>query len=238
MKIFLSKSEIVGESAVISGEDAHHIVKVLRMKRGDKLTLCDNEGIDHEAVIDEINSDVKVQILRSYPCLAEPNVDITIFQCIPKSGKFEYIVQKCTEIGITRIVPVISHRCVGKIDDSKKIARFQKVAVEAAKQCGRGRIPEVCEAVSFKEAIKKLSVMEHKAMPYENELNTHFRDVLKEKMKSFGLLIGPEGGFEDKEAEIAKDNGIPLVTLGKRILRTETVAIALTPIILYHLGGF
>ena len=187
---------------------------------------------------DSGNLELKVKIISKTLINTEENIDINVYQCVPKSGKFESIVQKCTELGVARIIPVHSTRCIGKINDDKKITRLQKVAEEAAKQCNRGKIPEICAPITFAHAINAMKDMPHKTIPYELEQNLRFRDILQDNMPSFAFLVGPEGGFEDSEIHLARANDIPTVTLGKRILRTETVAPTLAAIISYHIGGY
>ena len=232
-RFFVEKSIIADNSVTIKGEDAHHISRVLRMREGDKITICDCEGMDYYCIIETIaKSEVVVQVVSSEVNQTEPTVDIMLFQGIPKQGKMEVIIQKAVEMGVRSIIPVVTHRCVAKGD---KPERWKKVVLEAAKQCGRGRIPEVCEAVSFNEAVKRMAGMECKIMPYELETEGRLKDVLG-SAREVGILIGPEGGFEEYEAEAARAAGIKTVTLGKRILRTETAASAVIPIILYTMG--
>ncbi|OQB13855.1 MAG: Ribosomal RNA small subunit methyltransferase E [Firmicutes bacterium ADurb.Bin193] len=232
-RFFVSKSQIKGDHVTIMGGDANHISRVLRMKTGDGITVCDGRGNDFEAIITSAEKEaVSAKIIKSYRCDSEPDTDITLFQALPKQGKMEYIIQKNTELGIMRIVPVYSKRCVSKPTD--KLERWRRVALEAAKQCGRGIVPEVCETVSFNDALLQMTKLPVCAMFWEEERNLRIKDVFGNvKSNKIGILIGPEGGFEPDEAEYAKSLGIPTVSLGKRILRTETAGAAVVPIIMY-----
>lgn len=232
-RFFVSRDYIKNDIAVISGDDVKHISSVLRMANGDGLTVCDGEGHDYDGVVVDISkTEVKAKLLNKKKCLAEPDIKIVLFQSLAKQGKMEYIIQKCTELGVFGIVPVYSKRCVQKPAD--KLARWQKVAKEAAKQSGRGVIPIIGDVISFPKAVERAAKTQLAIMPYEKEENTSLRDVLEDNTVSeVSLIIGPEGGFEPEEAALARDNGIQTVTLGKRILRTETAAAAVIPIIMY-----
>lgn len=233
-RFFTSPENISGDLLKITGEDVSHISKVLRMSVGDEITVCDGKGTDYRAVISQISKEeVAAKIENSSPCEAESTVKITLFQALPKQGKMEYIIQKCTELGVFKIVPVLTKRCIAKPSDKTK--RWSKVAESAAKQCGRGIIPEIAPPVSFDDAIKLMKADEYAVMPYECEEKTRLKDIIgAKKISSLSLLIGPEGGFEQIEVEKAASEGIYTVTLGKRILRTETAAAAVLPIIMYE----
>ena len=235
-KFFVNKGQISDDVIKIIGEDVLHISKVLRMCEGDSLTVCDGEGDDYSTIISSITkTEVTAKVISKKRCEAEPNVKVTLFQALPKQGKMEYIIQKNTELGISKIVPVYSKRCVVKPSD--KSLRWQKVAIEAAKQCGRGVIPQITEVVTFDEALKQLSQCESSIMLYECETETRLKDVISgRKFSDIGILIGPEGGFEETEVQKAKSFNIQTITLGKRILRTETAGAAVLPIIMYEQG--
>jgi len=235
-KFFVDKGQISDDVIKIIGEDVLHISKVLRMCEGNCLTVCDGEGDDYSTIISSITkTEVTAKIISKKRCEAEPNVKVTLFQALPKQGKMEYIIQKNTELGIAKIVPVYSKRCVVKPSD--KSLRWQKVAIEAAKQCGRGVIPQITEVVTFDEALKQLSQCESSIMLYECETETCLKDVISgRKFSNIGILIGPEGGFDETEVQKAKSFNIQTITLGKRILRTETAGAAVLPIIMYEQG--
>ena len=233
-KFFTKPDYIDGSELKIVGEDVSHISKVLRMSAGDNIIVCDGEGNDYDAVIKSISkTEVVAEITGKYVCDAEPCVDVTLYQALPKQGKMEYIIQKNTELGINKIVPVYTKRCVVKPSD--KTERWSKVAESAAKQCGRGIIPQVMPVITFEEAVKQMQEYDLALMPYECEEDNGLKKVLQSsEYKSVSIFIGPEGGFDLKEVDTAINSGVKTVTLGKRILRTETAASAVLPIIMYE----
>ena len=233
-KFFTKTNYIYDNELRIVGEDVSHISKVLRMSVGDKIIVCDGEGNDYDAVITSISKiEVVADIIGKYVCDAEPSVNVTLYQALPKQGKMEYIIQKNTELGVNKIVPVYTKRCVVKPSD--KTERWNKVAESAAKQCGRGIIPQVMPTISFDEAIKQMQEYDLALMPYECEEENKLKNVLgSSDYKNISIFIGPEGGFDLKEVETAVCAGVKTVTLGKRILRTETAASAVLPIIMYE----
>ncbi len=237
-KFFVDKSQITENSAKIIGSDVGHIARVLRMEPGDKLLLCDGEGFDYEATIKTMSKDeIEATILRSYPCQNEPETEVTLFQGLPKQGKMELIIEKCTELGITTIVPVQMMRSVVKLSKDqaeKKVERWQKTAREAAKQCGRGRIPKVTMPVTI-DALAAGDLPEFLLFPYEAERASSVREALTgNKTKTAGIFIGPEGGFAPEEVERLQAFGAHTVTLGPRILRTETAGLCALSVLLYE----
>ncbi len=241
-RFFIDKSAINGNSAVVTGDDARHIRKVLRMREGEALTLCDGCGTDYEAEITALSEDAVTAVIRSaHPNESEPEVQITLYQALPKSGKMEYIIQKCTELGICKIIPCIMERCVVKLnspsDSAKKTKRYQSVAYAAAKQSQRGVIPVVDEPVAFAEAIEQMKGYDLSFVPYENEDGTTLKDVLSKTggIKTAAFLIGPEGGISEQELATIRNTTFPTVTLGKRILRTETAGEAVLSMMNYEL---
>lgn len=235
---YIDKSDITENIATITGEEAQHISRVLRMKKGDKVTLCDGEGTFYEAVLTDFSEKcVTADILSSRRAETEPKLQVTIFQGVPKNPKLETIVQKLTEIGVVRIVPVATVRAVAKLDKPAKIDRLRKIAREAAKQSKRGIIPCVTDCVSFKEAVKMAAEADLALIPYEEEREVSLRKALAGKApETVAVMIGPEGGFDSEEIKLAKEAGITSVTLGKRILRTETAPLVVSAAILYELG--
>ena len=239
-KFFVEKDDILNESVTVSGGDAVHILKVLRLSEGDKVTLCDGQGTDYDAEILKTSKDsVTFALKEGYPCEAEPRVQVTLFQGLPKQGKMDFIIEKCTELGISRIVPVSAKRSVVNIRDEKaedkKLSRWRKIASESVKQCGRGIIPEVLDVLTFKEAVEFSKDLDLVIAPYENERSTSIKEALSGKTpKSVGIFIGPEGGIADEEIEILEKAGIKTVTLGKRILRTETAGLAALTAVMYE----
>ncbi|MBQ8434983.1 MAG: 16S rRNA (uracil(1498)-N(3))-methyltransferase [Oscillospiraceae bacterium] len=220
---------------VITGEDAKHIGRSLRMKPGQPLTVC-SCGTDYYCEITSITSDeVYLKINNSKLCSAEPSVEVTLFQAVPKLDKLEHIIQKSVELGAAKIVPVLTRRCVSRPDRKdfeKKRIRLNKIALEAAKQSGRGIIPEVGEIISFNEAVKQMSEYDCPLMLYE-EGGIRFSEVRTDECKSFALFVGSEGGFDESEAEVAKNVGITPIWLGERILRCETAPLTAISILMY-----
>jgi len=235
---YIEKTDITENIATITGEEAQHISRVLRMKKGDEVTLCDGEGNFYEAVlIDFSEKVVTAEILSSRRAETEPEVQITVFQGVPKNPKLETIIQKLTEIGAVRLVPVDTKRAVAKLDKENKVDRLRKIAREAAKQSKRGIVPEVLSPVSFKEAVKMATEADLALIPYEEEREVSLKKALSGKTpKTVSVMIGPEGGFDSEEVKLAMDSGIASVTLGKRILRTETAPLVVCSAILYELG--
>lgn len=245
MRRFYTEPENISGNVATIFEDASHITKVLRMEPGEKILLFDGTGVEYVAVLTELDAkSCRAEIIERKISEQEPEIKITIFQGIPKSGKMEAIIQKSVELGVTGIVPTAMERCVAKLDNGKKeaerIKRWNKVSLEAAKQCGRGLVPVVESSISFSDVLDRLDEFDLVIMPYE-ELGHAGECTLRKTLavndfKSIGVLIGPEGGFSEREAERAASSGVKLVGLGKRILRTETVAAAITSVIMYEKG--
>ncbi len=224
----------------INGADAVHIAKSLRMKIGDELLVCDKNGTDYHCEIESLDLDeIILKVSKKEPTKTEPNVKVTLYMALPKSDKMELIIQKCVELGIFKIVPVITSRCISRPDDKsmhKKIERYQKIAYEAAKQSGRGIIPEISERLSFREALKMASKNDSSMIFYENG-GDNIESFLTSKPKTIALFVGAEGGFDIEEISLAKEFGVLSATLGPRILRCETAPISATSIIMYLTGN-
>lgn len=241
MAWFFTEYEIDGGFCELSGENARHISKSLRMKVGEAVTLVTPSRIQCEGVISDIQSEsVTVNVAEKKPCENEPDVFITLFQALPKGDKMDYIIQKCVELGVGRIVPMISSRCVSRPDKKsleKKRERWQKIALQAAMQSRRGFVPEVCECLSFENAVKQSAQSEKSLFFYELS-GEPVKKLLSEKPKSIAVFIGSEGGFSPEEAALAKDCGAETATLGKRILRAETAPLAALSVIMYQTDNF
>lgn len=241
MAWFFTQYDIKDEKHIITGENAKHISKVLRMHKGEELTLVTPDMTQCTCEISDISGDcVTVDVLSKKPCENEPDVFVTLYQALPKSDKMDYIIQKCVELGVSRIVPMISSRCVSRPDKkslSKKQERWQKIALQAAMQSRRGIIPEVCECVSFKEAVENSKKNDKSIIFYEMG-GESVRKILKNKVKSIGMFVGSEGGFEQNEVDMAVEAGSTPATLGKRILRAETAPLAGLSIVMYETGNF
>ncbi len=243
MRRFFTEPQNISGEIVEIFEDSRHIEKVLRMNCGDQILVFDGSGTEYLAELISIEKNIcRAKILESNKALSEAKIKISLFQGIPKSGKMESIVQKSVELGVFEIVPVMMERCVTKIANKsageEKAKRWNKVSVEAVKQCGRGIIPKVHEPVTFETAIAMMKELDVPLMPYEilgHQGRQGLKEILAENRnaESYGILVGPEGGFSDSEADYAVNTGIKTIGLGRRILRTETVAGALIPIIMF-----
>ena len=228
---------ITTDSAAITGDDAHHITRVLRMKAGDALSLCDGAGNEYDALIVSVSPEAVVcTVSNPHASEAESPVQVTLFQCLPKTGKMELIVQKCTELGVFSVVPVQSARCVvvpGK-DYDKKRERYNRVALEAAKQSRRAMVPQVLPLTELKKIdVKSFDLF---LVAYEDENTVSLKQAFRATgvLQSIALLIGPEGGLEEGEVRQLVQAGAKSVSLGKRILRTETAGIAMLAQTLYE----
>lgn len=241
-KFFTERKNISDSEIIIDSEDAKHIKKVLRLSVGDEITVCDGAGVDYAAAIKSIeNEKIVCDILVKHKCDTEPEVFVTLYQGLPKASKMDYIIQKNTELGICRIVPVKMSRCVVKLENEsaerKKTERWQKISYEAAKQSGRGVIPEISMPITIDEAIERIKDDDLAFAPYECEEETRLKDVVGTAIgvKRVSFIVGPEGGFDITEVEKLKNAGIRTITLGKRILRTETAAEAVVSMLMYAL---
>ncbi|MBQ9484483.1 MAG: 16S rRNA (uracil(1498)-N(3))-methyltransferase [Ruminiclostridium sp.] len=223
-------TENVGECAVITGSDAAHITKVLRMKRGDLAVVCDGNGTDMLCRITSASDGaVELEILDRRASEGEPTVYLRLFQCMPKSDKMDFIVQKAVELGAAEVIPVISKRCVSRPDPKsaeKKRGRWQRIADEAAKQCGRGRIPAVGSMIAFDEAVGRFGGNESCGIIFYECGGKRLGEIVAGEPRNIDIFIGSEGGFEEEEVGLAKKAGIVPATLGTRILRCETAPVA------------
>ena len=240
-RFFLEKCKIA-DKAVMTGEDHRHLSRVLRLAAGDHVMLCDGENVDYLAKITAVGKEsTELSIIESHPAGTEPDVRITLFQGLPKAGKLELIIQKCVELGISDIVPVAMERSVVKVSEkefSSRHERYYRVSYEAAKQSRRGRIPEVHNIVRLAEC--DLSKYDMLLIAYEDETETTLKQALKALSctpRTVALFIGPEGGFDLNEIAMLRDKGGVCVSLGRRILRTETAGMAAVAMILYELEG-
>lgn len=232
-RFYVQNHQIQDGIITLTGEDVNHIKNVLRMRTGEKATLCNGEGKDYDCSIQELYNDkVLFSIEKERVTDTELKGRIYLFQGLPKKDKMELIIQKAVELGVYEIIPVMTNRTIVKLEDSKKeqkkLERWQAISVSAAKQSGRGIIPKVTEAYSFKKALEYAKSLDIRLMPYENEKGISYTREILDKVNptdKVGVFIGPEGGFDEKEVQEAKLNGFIPVTLGKRILRTETAGL-------------
>lgn len=242
-KFFIDKNALDSTSIKLHGEDVQHIKKVLRTKIGEKIVVCDGDNTDYTVQIQSIEDmEIIADIIEKRKCDTEPPIRVVLFQGVPKSDKMELIIQKCVELGISEIIPVITTRTIVKFDNAKdeikKQLRWQKIANEAAKQCNRGVLPIIGLPLDFATAVEKIKDFNLFLMPYENEADTKLKGVLENyrDASSIGIFIGPEGGFAENEVKKCLEAGCIPVTLGKRILRTETAGFAVLSILMYELG--
>ena len=224
------------ENITLTGSDANHVGRSLRMRPGEEVTVCCC-GYDYRCNIRQITADcVFLDLIEKVRCAAEPTVEVTLFQAIPKLDKLEYIIQKSVELGVSRIVPVLTRRCISRPDQkdfARKLPRLQKIAQEAAKQSGRGIIPEVTDMVNFGQMLDMMKSLDRNIILYEEEGGCRFVETDLEGAKSVGLIVGSEGGFDQEEALKAVANNAQRVWLGKRILRCETAPISALSILMF-----
>lgn len=238
-RFFIEPYAVCGNEAVLTGEDVQHIAKVLRLRAGDEVTLCDGAKTEYTARIDSVEKErIMLRVLETAASKTESAVEITLYQGLPKAGKLETIIQKCVELGIGKVIPFDAERSVVKLsekDFAKKQSRYQRVAYEAAKQSRRGIIPEVGGLVKL--AKEDFSGFDLILLAYEEERGTTLKKALRAKMdaKRIALIVGPEGGFAPEEADMLIQRGAVSVSLGPRILRTETAGMAMLAMTVYEL---
>lgn len=223
------------DTVILEGEEARHIAKSLRMRVGDMLTVTDGGGKDYGCQIQAIDRDtVTVAVCYQQACNSEPTCAVTIYQGVPKSQKMEDIIQKCVELGVTRIVPTLTKRSISRPDPKqagKKNQRYQKIALEAAQQSGRGIVPQIEQQITLKQAIST-DKSKKKIVFYEGG-GCSLKDIVSPSDTAVSVYIGPEGGFDPDEVEALESAGAVVATLGPRILRTQTAPVAaLTAIML------
>ena len=239
---FTEPSQIGEREIILTGPDVNHIKNVLRMCPGEEILISDGQGTDYRCKLAVINdTSVTASILWRLDGNAELPSQITLFQGLPKGDKLEFIIQKCVELGVSRIVPVHTRRTIVKLDEKKEQARRKRwmaISESAAKQSGRGVVPEIGAMIDFSEALREAAALDVCLIPYE--LATGMEQTRKvcaniRPGQSIGIFIGPEGGFEEEEVRKAVAEGAEPITLGKRILRTETAGMALISVLAYLL---
>ena len=248
MNRFFVKTEnidIKNKRILIEGNDVRHITRVLRLAKGDLLEICDGEKHIYIGEIEEITKmEVFLSIKETHEITSELSKDIILYQSIPKSNKMDYIIQKTVEIGVKEIVPLITSRTIVQFknhkDKEKKVKRWQKIAEEAAKQSKRGTIPTIHMPIAYTDALVQDGANNLNIIPYVKEREASLRQAIKlisgEKPEKIGIWVGPEGGFEATEIDIAREQNLIPISLGPRILRTETVGITMLSILAYELG--
>lgn len=249
-KFFVPQNQVENNSIYINGKDVNHIKNVLRKNINDEIIICNNDSKqDYLCKIINMNDEkIQCEIVENLQTNSESNVLINVCQGLPKSDKMELIIQKAVELGAYEITPIKMKRCVVRLkekDEERKIERWQKISEVASKQCGRNHIPQINKVKSITQICSEIENYDLVLIAYECEEKNTLRKELekikakaketnKEKIKIL-ILIGPEGGIDEKEIELLKQNGAKIITLGKRILRTETVALNMISIIMYEL---
>lgn len=242
-KFFVDKTQITEDAILIIGENAHHISRSLRMAPGEKITVSDMQGYDYDCVLEAFTDNtVNAKILNKYLSKAESEIKVHLYQALPKGDKLDLIIQKSVECGVYDITPFESTNCVVKIKgdaEAKKSDRRNKIALEAAKQCGRGIIPKVNPSISFNNMLKSASQSDIVLFCYEGEGTLPMANALKKlrsekNIKDISIIIGSEGGFSPTEVTEAEKCGFVKIGLGKRILRAETAAIMSLACIVYE----
>ena len=244
-QFFVDDAQIGKEFITITGSDVNHIKNVLRMKPGEKIRVSNQKGQDYFCSILELGDDfVQADILDSEAANTELSAKVYLFQALPKGDRMETVIQKAVELGVHEIIPVAMKYCVVKLDAKKaenKRKRWQAIAESAAKQSKRSLIPVVHEVMSFKEALSYAKECKVNLVPYENERGMEatgkaFSELQKDD--TISVMIGPEGGFSEEEIELVKEENMKIISLGKRILRTDTAAIATLSMLMLHLELF
>ncbi len=239
---YVLPSQISGNTIHIDNSERHHLINVLRLKRGDEVQVFDGEGNSYNAVLGDTRSSVVNASICHHQFYAPNSPQITLFQGLPKSDKLQLIVQKTTEIGVDQIVPMICQRSIPKqtvATQKKRQARWQRIAIEAAKQCKRPRFPKVLDTRKITDCFEMATHLDLSILFWENEENQEIKVILQNhrQIRSVGLFIGPEGGFSDEEVEDAIQSGCIPARLGDNILRTETAAIVGVALVVYELRG-
>lgn len=241
-RFFVEPSQVSEDGYItITGTDVKHMKDVLRMNKGDEFTVCDSTGTEYSCSLDGFREGCAVcEILSQQAGDTEPKTPCVLLQGVPKGDKMELIIQKNIELGVNRIIPVMMERSVVRFnndkDKEKKWERWNRIALEASKQCGRLSVPMVEKPVTLKEAISLVKDTDLKMVPYENEEDLRLKSLLRDKNpESVAFIIGPEGGFAESEVTLLKEAGFTTVSLGKRILRTETAGFAVMSAVRYEL---
>ena len=241
VRFFVTPEELSSDLVTLTGENAQH-AKVLRLKAGEEVLLCDGDGRDCLCVVQQIDAkELTVSVVERRDSTTEAAVRVSVYMAYPKADKLEHVIQKATELGAYEIVAFPSARCIVKLDEkgaAKKLERWQKIAASAAEQSGRGRIPKVLTLPSYKAALERAVQADKALLFYENERATTLRMALEGEYASVSLLSGPEGGLEEPEVKQALEAGLSVCTLGSRILRCETTPLCALSAVMYDAGEF
>jgi len=243
-RFFVSDDNFAGEDVVLRGRQTHQVRNVLRMRPGDHIVVLDNNGWEYALALKTVGQNKIVgQIKEKREAAGEPTVQITLYQSLLKRDKFEWVLQKCTEIGVMRFVPLVSQHSVIRDPDSissSKLGRWRSIILEAAEQSGRGRVPDLSPPVNLENSLASIAAFDCCLMASPLAKGTAVRESLQcgeqDRPTSIALFIGPEGGFAEEEVERCQAGNIIPIGLGQRILRSETAAVVATSLILYELG--
>ena len=239
-RFFMAGTNILGGMAIMTGRDAEH-VRVLRLRPGEDMIICDGKGTDYKCRLVKADKEqVEAEVIEIVPCPAEPSVQVTVLCGLPKGDRTDYIIQKCVEAGASEIMFFQSDRCVAKPDKpEKKLERWQRIAEEAAKQSGRGIIPQVNWAGEYADALNVANQKELGLFMYETGEREALNAVLEANsdVKTAAIVTGPEGGFAPFEADLARIVGLHICSMGERILRCETAPVVAVSALMYATGN-
>ena len=239
-RFFVDPDVFDRDTMVLSGENAQH-AKVLRLKEGEIVLVCDGQGQECVCRVSQTAPETVLSVEDRRSSVSEPVVDVSVYVAFPKADKLEHVIQKATELGAREIIAFPSSRCVSRPDEKslkKKLERWQKIALSAAQQSGRGRIPQVLVLNSFSAALSRAAQSDRALLFYENEDAYTLKMALEGSYRTVSLMVGPEGGLEEAEVSQAQEAGLKICTLGKRILRCETAPLCALSAVMYDAGEF
>ena len=240
-RFFVPPESIASDVAAIPQPQARQIARVLRLAPGDEIVVLDDTGVEYEVVLTEVDAKgVFGKVVDQRPTLGEPRRRIVLYQALLKSDRFELVLQKCTELGLSAFAPFVSDRTVVRESARGRVDRWRRIVTEAAEQSRRGRIPTILDPVTLQEAVEGPSGIA--IMPWEDERDGGLRTTINQALAEddgapdLAIIVGPEGGFAEDEVGFAREHGVRVVSLGRRILRAETAAITAVSAVLYELG--
>ena len=239
-RFFVDPDVFDRDTMVLSGENAQH-AKVLRLKEGEIILVCDGQGQECVCRVSQTAPETVLSVEDRRSSVSEPVVDVSVYVAFPKADKLEHVIQKATELGAREIIAFPSSRCVSRPDEKslkKKLERWQKIALSAAQQSGRGRIPQVLVLNSFSAALSRAAQSDRALLFYENEDAYTLKMALEGSYRTVSLMVGPEGGLEETEVSQAREAGLKICSLGKRILRCETAPLCALSAVMYDAGEF
>lgn len=239
-RFFVDPDDFDRDTMVLSGENAQH-AKVLRLKEGEIVLVCDGQGQECVCRVSQTAPETVLSVEDRRSSVSEPVVDVSVYVAFPKADKLEHVIQKATELGAREIIAFPSARCVSRPDEKslkKKLERWQKIALSAAQQSGRGRIPQVLVLNSFSAALSRAAQSDRALLFYENEDAYTLKMALEGCYRTVSLMVGPEGGLEEAEVSQAQEAGLKICSLGKRILRCETAPLCALSAVMYDAGEF